>query len=135
MSGPGCRTRILLLALVVCGALAADPFDDLARDFWQWRAIHQPVSGDDMARIDRPADWTPDWSAQSVAQQKEALASFEKRWKEMDAGRWAIVRRTHVESDRRPDEEGQVMADTSDARLAELATGSRSPARRARAWS
>src|SRR5439155_6675600 len=39
-----------------------------------------------------PADWTPDWSAQSVAQQKEALASFEKRWKEMDAGRWAIPR-------------------------------------------
>ena len=45
-----------------------------------------------MARMDRPADWTPDWSAQSVAQQKEALASFEKRWKEMDAGRWAIPR-------------------------------------------
>ena len=78
ISRPGCRTRILLLALVVCGALAADPLDDLAREFWEWRAIHQPVSGDDMARIDRPADWTPDWSAQSVAQQKEALASFEK---------------------------------------------------------
>jgi len=92
MSQPGYRTRILALALVLCGALAADPLDDLARDFWQWRAIHQPVSGDDMARIDRPADWTPDWSAQSVAQQKEALASFEKRWKEMDAGRWAIPR-------------------------------------------
>lgn len=37
-SQPGCRTRILPLALVVCGALAADPLDDLARDFWQWRA-------------------------------------------------------------------------------------------------
>jgi uncharacterized protein (DUF885 family) len=92
MSQPGFPTRILLLVLIVCGALAADPLDDLAREFWQWRAVHQPVSGDDMARIDRPADWTPDWSAQSVAQQKEALASFEKRWKEMDAGRWAIPR-------------------------------------------
>src|SRR5258708_16334636 len=92
MSRRGCGTRMPLLALIVCGALAADPLDDRAREFWQWRAIHQPVSGDDMARIDRPADWTPDWSAQSVAQQKEALASFEKRWKEMDAGRWAIPR-------------------------------------------
>jgi uncharacterized protein (DUF885 family) len=92
MSPPGGRTRMLALTLALCGALAADPLDDLAREFWQWRAIHQPVSGDDMARIDRPADWTPDWSAQSVAQQKEALASFEKRWKEMDAGRWAIPR-------------------------------------------
>src|SRR5207248_10337332 len=86
------RMRILVLALAMRGVLTADPLDDLARDFWQWRAIHQPISGDDMARIDRPADWTPDWSAQSVAQQKEALASFEKRWKEMDAGRWAIPR-------------------------------------------
>src|SRR5579864_7353664 len=83
MSQPGRRMRILLLALAVCGVVAADPLDDLAREFWQWRAIHQPDSGDDMARIDRPADWTPDWSPQSVAQQKEALASFEKRWKEM----------------------------------------------------
>ncbi len=86
------RTRILWLALAVCGALTADPLDDLASEFWQWRALHQPISGDDMARIDRPADWTPDWSTQSVAQQKEALANFEKRWKEMDAGRWAIPR-------------------------------------------
>ena len=106
MSQPGYRTRILALALVLCGALAADPLDDLARDFWQWRAIHQPVSGDDMARMDRPADWTPDWSAQSVAQQKEALASFEKRWKEMDAGRFrddphAIPKRVLSGSDRR----------------------------------
>ncbi len=88
----GCGVRLATLALVLCGVVAADPLDDLARDFWQWRAIHQPVSGDDMARIDRPVDWTPDWSPQSVAQQKEALAGFEKRWKEMDAGRWSIPR-------------------------------------------
>lgn len=92
ISQRGRRTRILWLALVLGGSVAADPLDDLARDFWQWRAVRQPVSGDDMARIDRPVDWTPDWSPQSVAQQKEALASFEKRWKEMDAGRWAIPR-------------------------------------------
>ena len=85
-------TRIFWVALLACGALTADPLDDLAREFWQWRAINQPVSGDDMARIDRPEDWTPDWSPQSVAQQKEALANFEKRWKEMDAGRWPIPR-------------------------------------------
>src|SRR5690242_14729966 len=86
------RLSILLIALALCRVLAADPLDDLAREFWQWRAIHQPVSGDDMARIDRPADWTPDWSPPSVAQRKEALATFEKRWKEMDAGRWPIPR-------------------------------------------
>jgi len=84
--------RRLPLILVFCATLSADPLDDLARDFWAWRAVHQPISGDDMPRIDRPVDWTPDWSPQSIAQQREDLAMFEKRWKEMDAGRWSIPR-------------------------------------------
>jgi uncharacterized protein (DUF885 family) len=86
------RMRFLWLALLLCAALRADPLDDLERDFWRWRAVHQPVSGDDIARIDRPVDWSPDWSAQALAEQREALAGFEKRWKEMDAGRWPIPR-------------------------------------------
>jgi len=80
------------LILIFSAALSADPLDDLARDFWAWRAIHQPITGDDMPRIDRPVDWTPDWSPQSIAQQRDDLAVFEKRWKEIDAGRWAIPR-------------------------------------------
>ncbi len=84
--------RFLCLALLLSTVLRADPLDDLARDFWQWRAVHQPVSGDDIARIGRPVDWTPDWSAQAIAKRREALVGFEKRWKEMDAGRWPIPR-------------------------------------------
>jgi hypothetical protein len=81
-----------ILGMALCGALSADALDDLARDFWTWRAVHQPISGDDMARIDRPAEWAPDWSKESIARQRDDLAAFEKRWKEMDAGRWAIAR-------------------------------------------
>ncbi len=84
--------RSLLLILCLSATLSADPLDDLARDFWGWRAVHQPITGDDIPRIDRPADWTPDWSPQSIAQQREDLAVFEKRWKEMDSGRWPIPR-------------------------------------------
>lgn len=84
--------RCYPLILIFSATLAADPLDDLARDFWAWRAIHQPITSDDMPRIDRPVDWTPDWSAQTIAQQRDDLANFEKRWKEMDAGRWAIPR-------------------------------------------
>ena len=84
--------RFLWLALLLCAALIADPLDDLAREFWQWRGLHQPLSGDDIARIDRPVDWTPEWSSQIIAQRRAALAAFEKRWKEMDAGRWPIPR-------------------------------------------
>ncbi len=81
-----------ILGMALGTALSANPLDDLAQDFWKWRAVHQPISGDDMARIDRPAEWTPDWSKESVARQQDDLAAFEKRWKEMDAGRWAIAR-------------------------------------------
>ena len=84
--------RCFLLLVIFCATLSADPLDDLARDFWAWRAIHQPITGDDIPRIERPADWTPDWSAESVARQRDDLALFEKRWKEMDAGRWPIPR-------------------------------------------
>jgi hypothetical protein len=81
-----------IFGLALASALPAEPLDDLARDFWTWRAIHQPVNGDDMTRLDRPAEWTPDWSKESIARQRDELAAFEKRWKEMDAGRWAIAR-------------------------------------------
>ncbi|HKW97621.1 MAG TPA: DUF885 family protein [Bryobacteraceae bacterium] len=84
--------RALFLAIAVCAALRADPLDDLARDFWKWRAIHQPITGDDIPRIERPVDWAPDWSKDSLEQQRQALAGFEKRWKEMDSGKWPIAR-------------------------------------------
>ncbi len=84
--------RFFPLALIFCATLSADPLDGLAREFWAWRTIHQPISGDDIPRIDRPAGWTPDWSPQTLTQEREALAGFEKRWKEMDAGRWSIPR-------------------------------------------
>src|SRR5689334_25208773 len=84
--------RCLFLAVVLCAVLPADPLDDLARDFWTWRAQHQPFSQDDMPRIDRPAGWAPDWSKESIAQQRETLAGFEKRWTELESGRWPLPR-------------------------------------------
>jgi hypothetical protein len=88
-------TRDLLagaLSLAFCGGVRADALDDLAREFWTWRAIYQPISGDDMARIERPTDWTPDWSKESISKQRDELAQFEKRWKELDASAWPIPR-------------------------------------------
>lgn len=63
---------------------------ELARDFWEWRARYQPVSSDDLARLERPADWTPDWSLASVEQQRAQLAAFELRWKQIDPSPWPI---------------------------------------------
>ncbi len=70
----------------------ADDLDTLAREFWAWRAIHQPLSSDDIPRLDRPADWVPDWSPAAVAARRKALVGFEARWKKLDASRWPIAR-------------------------------------------
>src|ERR1051326_8900124 len=51
----------------------------LGDDFWTWRAATQPVSGDDIPRIERPDGWTPDWSPASVAAQRADLAALRQR--------------------------------------------------------
>jgi hypothetical protein len=90
---PGLALALLLaLPAVLASAPAADPLDDLARDFWAWRAVHQPLSGDDIPRIERPAGWVPDGSKAAVAGRREALAGFEKRWRAIDASAWPVPR-------------------------------------------
>ncbi|MFN7978757.1 MAG: DUF885 family protein [Vicinamibacterales bacterium] len=86
-----------LLTLLVCLAAvaapaAADPLDDLARDFWTWRAATQPSTGDDIPRLERPAGWLPDWSRDAVAARRKALAGFEQRYRAIDASSWPVPR-------------------------------------------
>jgi hypothetical protein len=65
--------------------------DQLASDFWQWRAFHQPNSSDDIPRIERPRGWVPDWSQAAVERQRAALAAFTARWKSIDVSAWPIA--------------------------------------------
>jgi len=60
---------------------SVDSLDDLARDFWRWRAVRQPLSHDDIPRIERPAGWMPDWSRATVEGSRKDLEAFEARWK------------------------------------------------------
>lgn len=64
---------------------------ELASDFWEWRAIHQPVTSDDLARLERPANWRPDWSAAAVEQQRRELSAFEERWQRIDPSGWPLA--------------------------------------------
>jgi hypothetical protein len=72
---------LTLLALLPGSvALAADDLARLGQDFWAWRAQTQPLSGDDIPRIERPTAWVPDWSPGSIARRRAALADFERRF-------------------------------------------------------
>jgi uncharacterized protein (DUF885 family) len=65
-----------------------DSLQSLADEFWQWRARYQPFSKDDIPRIDHPAG-PRDWSAPSIARQREGLQDYETRWKRMNPQGWS----------------------------------------------
>lgn len=77
------RSLVLLagLALTATVMRAADSLDELASDFWRWRAVTQPVSGDDIPRIERPDGFIPRWSSDTIPERLSKLAEFERRWK------------------------------------------------------
>lgn len=87
------KLRLLLWLVMLCPCLLrADELDNLATDFWAWRAIEQPISTDDIPRLERPANWVPQWSPEAVKQYRQRLGEFESRWKKMDVGRWPVPR-------------------------------------------
>ncbi len=62
----------------------------LADEFWTWRAATQPTSGDDIPRLERPADWLPDWSPHAVSHRQERLEAFDTSWRSLDATAWPV---------------------------------------------
>ena len=70
----------------------ADALDDLAREFWAWRSNEQPISADDIPRLERPANWAPDWSPSAVARYQQQLEGFEARLKKINPASWPVAR-------------------------------------------
>jgi hypothetical protein len=65
----------------------------LGADFWTWRAATQPLSGDDIPRIERPSGWAPDWSPDAIAYRRQQLARFQERWRDLAAAvdGWSVA--------------------------------------------
>ena len=62
----------------------------LADDFWAWRARNQPVSSDDIPRIERPEGWTPNWSREAIERRRTELTDFANRHQGIDALSWPV---------------------------------------------
>jgi len=60
--------------------------ETLAEQFWEWRAAQQPRSRDDIPRIDRPAGWLPDFSADAVARYRQERDAFADRLAAIEPG-------------------------------------------------
>ncbi|MEO8056608.1 MAG: DUF885 family protein, partial [Acidobacteriota bacterium] len=86
-----------LTLLTATQPAAADDLRSLARDFWSWRAVTQPMGRDDVNRVARPHGWVPDWSLESIETRRRTLALFEERLKTLaDPSRpvpWQVDRR------------------------------------------
>jgi len=67
-----------------------DQLQQLGEDFWIWRAANQPISSDDIPRIERPSDWLPDWSSQAVERRRAELTDFGGRHKNLDDSAWPV---------------------------------------------
>ncbi|MFO0583704.1 MAG: DUF885 family protein [Anaeromyxobacter sp.] len=77
----------LALAATLLPAMAlADDLSTLSRDLWAWRATTQPITRDDVTRVERPRGWAPDWSAKAVEARRARLAELEARWRALAAG-------------------------------------------------
>src|SRR5882762_8382788 len=85
---------VILLFLGWVALLAAvqaqpDSLEQLADDFWAWRAKYAPFTSDDVNRIERPGGMR-DWSRASIDRRRKDLAGFDARWKKLNPAQWPI---------------------------------------------
>ncbi|MGH8034325.1 MAG: DUF885 family protein, partial [Lysobacterales bacterium] len=56
----------------------------LAAQFFEWRRVQQPVSGDDIPRVERPAGWLPALSPEDLALDRARYREYLKRLTALD---------------------------------------------------
>jgi uncharacterized protein (DUF885 family) len=83
---------LLLLSAISFAQAKTDSLDQLASEFWTWRAKYRPFTADDIPRMEH-AGGVRDWSTAAVAKQRVDLAEFERRWKAMPTEGWPVGRR------------------------------------------
>src|SRR5438874_5037871 len=91
------KIAVLFLLLLPCGIRGQTPsatpindtLDQLASDFWGWRAKYAPFTGDDVNRIERSGG-VRDWSAAAIDKRGHDLKDFDARYQKIDASGWPV---------------------------------------------
>ena len=79
---------IFLLAGFTC-AQHDKEITNLAQEFFEWRAITQPCSGDDIPRVERPDKWIPDYSPRSVENYQAKYKDFKVKLNSLSKNGWS----------------------------------------------
>ncbi|MBV9009404.1 MAG: DUF885 family protein [Verrucomicrobia bacterium] len=81
---------LLLIAATPPPENTAHPdLQQLAADFWKWRAEYAPFTGDDVNRMERPGG-TRNWSRASMDARDRQLRAFEDRYAKIEFQGWTI---------------------------------------------
>jgi len=62
---------------------------NLAKDFFNWRTITQPATGDDIPRVERPDKWVPDYSPEALAAYRGKYIEFSSKLKDLSHTGWS----------------------------------------------
>jgi len=62
---------------------------NFAKDFFNWRVITQPATGDDIPRVERPDKWIPDYSPEALAKYREKYFEFSGKLKNLSSTGWS----------------------------------------------
>jgi SpoVK/Ycf46/Vps4 family AAA+-type ATPase len=80
----------------LAGSETADGAEDmsaLARDFFEWRRVQQPATGDDIPRVERPDGWVPDVSPTSLEAHRQRYRDYLGAIDGLDTRDWNVASR------------------------------------------
>ena len=65
----------------------------LAADFFDWRRVQQPATGDDIPRVERPDGWIPDFSPAALESYRQSYQKFFSAVEALDTRDWDVASR------------------------------------------
>jgi len=86
------RYIIIFIFLFPAGIFAQHKkeLQKLGEDFFSWRTLEQPITGDDVPRTERPDGWVPDYSPNSLKEYQQSYLRFSGRLKKLNRNNWTI---------------------------------------------
>ena len=82
---------LLILLLIPHPGISQNNVDiqSFAKVFFNWRAITQPATGDDIPRVERPDKWVPDYSPEALDAYREKYIEFSDKLINLPQAGWS----------------------------------------------
>ncbi len=69
---------------------ANEDLQSLASEFFNWRSTTQPATSDDIPRVERPSDWIPNYSQESILDIKSKYKEFRIKLEDISHKNWQL---------------------------------------------